>query len=594
MRKTGSRYFSIWILLGAACLAVLTQNAAAQNFSVEANLSENQVFIGEQFTLSIVVHGTTSPDIERPFLPDLHGVRNVTPSPSRSQTISIVNGQTTRTTSYTYTLIAQREGRFQIPSIRVTVDGEEYLTSPVQLEVVSRQAGDGASGQNYPDIFARIELDEEKPIVGQQLIASLVIYFKEGVEVSSFQPRAGWRTDGFWKEQLENIEQPRAESTILGGTRYRKATLLRYALFPSRAGELTLTPFELHLSIRTSPRRNDPFGSVFGALGTNQRRVTIQTDEITLPVERIDEPDDVMTIGAVGQFEIQRETNLRQAYAGESIELKTTIEGEGNLPLLERPRYPIPDQFELYTPHDQSDISRRGTTIHGKRTFTERFAARTPGTFTIPEQSVAWYDPATQRFRYENLPEITFEILPNPASALADAETDGALQMITSTATWRYDSENSPIFFAAWWYWIFTLLPLAALIYAWKQKRLLDRLEMDRQFARSHRAWDQVEERLINAESAAGDQPKGAYSLLHKAITGYISDRLALPEAGISDHHLLVHLEDKIGNKKLAGELRLMLDKCANISYAPSQNRQETEQDIEKTRDLLRRLRDAL
>src|SRR5690625_7101908 len=78
-------------------------------------------------------------------------------------------------------------------------------------------------------------------MTGQQSVASIVLYFKQGMEVTSYQPTSGWRTDGFWKEELENIRQPQAESVILSGVRYRTATLLRYALFPTRSGELSLS-----------------------------------------------------------------------------------------------------------------------------------------------------------------------------------------------------------------------------------------------------------------------------------------------------------------------------------------------------------------
>jgi hypothetical protein len=265
MKEIGKKGLILFSVFLAAAIGHLS-TVYAQDFNLEASLSENQVFVGEQFSLKIEVKGESLRNIDLPSLPQIDGIRILSANPSRGQSISIVNGRTQTATSYTYTLIARESGNFRIPPIPVTVDGEEYMTNPLNVEVVEQRSLQAESGERRPDIFARIEVDDTEPIVGQQLIASLVIYFKSGVEVTSYQPSPGWRTDGFWKEQLENIEQPRAESVILGDVRYRKATLLRYALFPSRSGELKLSPFELNLGIRTQQLRNDPFGSVFCCL----------------------------------------------------------------------------------------------------------------------------------------------------------------------------------------------------------------------------------------------------------------------------------------------------------------------------------------
>src|SRR5690625_5830892 len=116
--------------------------------------------------------------------------------------------------------------------------GTKHQTQTIQFEILDRGQLSPESGEQFPDIFLEVQLDDERPMTGQQIVASIVLYFKQGMEVTSYQPTSGWRTDGFWKEELENIRQPQAESVILSGVRYRTATLLRYALFPTRSGEL--------------------------------------------------------------------------------------------------------------------------------------------------------------------------------------------------------------------------------------------------------------------------------------------------------------------------------------------------------------------
>src|SRR5690625_7356299 len=84
--------------------------AVAQSYSVEATLSENRVFVGEQFALQIDIRGQTMGNIELPEIPDIDGVRVINTITSRSQRISIINGQTTPITSYLFTHITLTEG----------------------------------------------------------------------------------------------------------------------------------------------------------------------------------------------------------------------------------------------------------------------------------------------------------------------------------------------------------------------------------------------------------------------------------------------------------------------------------------------------
>jgi hypothetical protein len=592
MRETGKiSLVTFFAFLGF--LAGYTSAAHSQDFTLEASLSENQVFVGEQFALTIEVKGSSLRSIDLPVMPQIDGIRILNATPSRGQSVSIVNGQTTMVTSYTYTLIGQDTGTFRIPPILISIDGEEQLTSALQVEVLPQRSLQRDPGQRLPDIFAEIELNDESPIVGQQLIASLVIYFKTGIEVTSYQPASGWRTDGFWKEQLENIEQPQAETVIMGDVRYRKATLLRFALFPSRSGDLTLSPFELNLGIRSRPQRNDPFGSVFGGLGTNQRRVTLETEEILLPIRRIEAPETGESIGAVGDFNITRRASVTQAYIGESIDVTTTISGEGNLPLISKPSYTFPENFEIYSPQEETDISRRGTTISGTRTFRDRVVPRTAGIFSIPEKLIAVFNPDNHRYNYITLPAIEIEVIRDPAATVADAGQNVNLQLMTGLAVWQQSGRQNIL--NSNWIWIGFLIPLIALAIAWRQKKHVIRLQTDESFARAHHAWDRVEELLLKAESnVAEDNSKEVYNLLHKVITGYITDRTGLPEAGMSDSEIIDVTSKRVKNDNLIQDLKKILNKCANISYAPVESTEDIETDINRTRTLLKQLRAAL
>lgn len=593
MKKIGKIDSIIAFFLFFLLAYIFPGHVVAQDYTLEATVSENKIFLGEQFVLSVEISGSTMRNVSLPVLPEIEGVRILNATPSRSTSISIVNGRTNTTTAYSYNLIANELGTYTIPPIRMEIDSEMTQTEPIQIEIIQNQQLTPDAQSQRPDIYLRIEVDETNLVPGQQTVANLALYFKQGIEITSFQPTAGWRTDGFWKEELQNERQPQAESTIIEGVRYRRAVLMRYALFPSRSGELTLSKFPLNIGVRTQPTRNDPFGSFFGS-GANQRRMSIESEPITLNVRPLPDVENAVSMNAVGDLRVERRISNRNIVTGETIELITNIEGTGNIPLIRKPDYRLPDGLEIYTPQENSNIERMGNIISGEKTFTELIAPRAPGNYVIPSERVAIYNPQTRSYRYITLRALQFTASPSADRGLASVSGGNQqirLQPVTGLAIWS--NRNEPSIFNSAWYWILAFIPLLILGAAYYQKRISNRLLSDHTFARAHFAEDVAKERIHQAKTIVEDaEAKEIYHLLHKTVSGFITDKLSLPEAGLSDHELLIKTEEAGINGEIHRSLKYLLDKCATISYAPSGSATDFRNDIEKTERLIKELRD--
>ncbi|MCC5915458.1 MAG: protein BatD [Balneolaceae bacterium] len=595
MRETGSIIIFRPVFLAAFTLLLLLPSALlfAQDFELEATVSENRIFIGEQFTLSVEVRGSTSRNVSLPRLPQIDGARVLSSNPSRSTSISIVNGRTATTTSYSWSLIARETGEYTIPPISIEIDGEEHATRPLRIEITERGNLSRNGGRQMPDIFLEVEVDDDNPVPGQQIVAAVVLYFRQGVEITSFQPRAGWRTDGFWKEELQNIRQPEAESVILDGVRYRKATLMRYALFPSRSGELTLNEFPMNVGIRSRPERNDPFGSFFGS-ASNQRRVSIESEPVNIRVRPLPAPSEQsVAMNAVGDLRVERRLNRTEAETGETFELITTIEGTGNIPLVRRPNYNFPDGLDFYNPQESSEVERRGLNIRGEKSFTELMVARAPGNFEIPAERIAIFDPSSRNYRYIELPELTFRATPSAGNAVAGrSSAREVLQPVSGLAVWNTTPQAIR---RTIWFWFLLAIPVVALGIALYLKQHKDRLLSDNIYARAKMASDRASERLERARKhVESGEPKFAYNEMHKAITGFISDRLGLPEAGFSDHELIAKVQENDPDPSLTKTLKSVMDKCATISYAPAGDSADQQADIDRSEQLITKLKKLL
>ncbi|PAU94915.1 hypothetical protein CK503_05450 [Aliifodinibius salipaludis] len=571
MRKIGKPlytigFFLVFVLLGSSF------SWAQSDVSVEASLSQTTVYTGERVNLSIEISGNFN-NVSRPDLPQFEKFRLLSNNPSTSRSYRYVNGQSTVSYTYSYYLIAQKKGEFQLPAVSVSIDGETYSTDPIRVNVIDRnESATSDDSSERPDIFLQVEVSDKQPVTGQQIITDVILYFRNGLEVNSYQPVPGWKAEGFWKEELKNSERPRAESTILDGVRYRKARLLQFSLFPTKSGELEISPYKIVVAVRSARSGNDPFSSFFSGFGSNQREVELSSDPITIDVQSLSSTDNANYLGAVGDFDISRSISTTNTLVGESIEIETRVRGSGNIPLISKPNYNLPKGIEIYEPQENTRLDRSNSTISGSKSFTDIIIARSPGNYTIPEKTVSYYNPSRDQFITTTLEALTFSVDENP-EAIAASESSGQFPVspITGLASWITISSEPTDLLGIWWFWAGLIIPLIIAGAAYWRKSYVQKMQTDTAFARSVKASDKAQQRLENAiEVSKQGDIKQAYNLLQKAITGFISDRLNMPEAGLSNQDYIEALKEQDIEENLVKNVRMLLDKCASISYAPN------------------------
>lgn len=110
------------------------------------------VAVGDQFRLSYTVTTQKVRDFRAPSMKGF----DVLMGPSRSQqsSVQMINGQTTSTSSitFTYILMATAEGDFTIPGATITADGNQMVSNSVRVRVLpADRATNGASSEMVAD-----------------------------------------------------------------------------------------------------------------------------------------------------------------------------------------------------------------------------------------------------------------------------------------------------------------------------------------------------------------------------------------------------------------------------------------------------------
>lgn len=577
---------------GLLFLLIFAGSATAQDPVVEALVSENRLYTGERVNFTIEISGASIRNMSPPPAPDIPELHLVNPTPSTSTSFSLINGVASTKYAYTYSYIALIEGEFTFPAVTVTVGGETLNTKPVRITVLDRNAAAASSDrESLPDVFVRLEVSDNRPVVGQQIIAELVLYFKDTIEIISFQPSAGWRTDGFWKENLSDGSQPRAETTLMNGIRYRKAVLTRHALFPGRADRLVLSSYKVSANLRYSARYRDSFSGVFGSLGRNQRTVELETDPVTISVQQLPNTSTNFT-GAVGQFEISRTVTAGEITIGEPLEVITRIEGVGNIPLIRQPEYVFPDGFEDYRPQESMNFNAQMGRVQGHKMFTNVLIARRAGQFKLPETSISYYDDRARRYVNKKLPAIDITVLRDPNvvySYVQDSKFN--LAPLTGTVTWV--ASTASVQSSRWWLWAGLLFPIVLTGSLFGYLSYRKKLDDNPAILRSRQAYSVALQKLSEAEKAGIDF-KTAYAAVYRSITGFIADKLQVAGAGQPDSYYIDHLNRAGVDAESIRQCKKLLERCSTIRYAPSTTKSFLNKDIQNAKELLQQLRKQL
>src|SRR5699024_10481609 len=87
---------------------------------------------------------------------------------------------------------------------------------------------------------------------------------------------------------------------------------------------------------------------------------------------------------------------------------------------------------------------------------------------------------------------------------------------------------------------------------------------------------------------------KPAYNKFRKALTGFIGDRLNLPEDGHSNQQYIQALKEQDLYHELVKNIRMLLLNCSSIIYAPSNSHEFLKSHVELAKSTLKMLKKVL
>jgi hypothetical protein len=575
------------VLIGVLLLVVSgASRVALAQTPITAQVDRNALTIDEQLVLTVTITGDFL-KIPRPDLSQLQDF--VVASSSTSTQVSIVNGKMTSQGVFNYRLQPLREGQITIASISVNIDGQLYQTEPIQIEVLPSGGQVATPDPNLPetnapntlqgqDFFVEAEVDNSTPYLGEQVIYTFRIY--QAINFPPGQPdyTPPAFTD-FWSSEI--LAQPHY-NTKANGRDYLVTEILT-ALFPANLGSITIEPASLVIP--------------GGLLSPDIR---LETNSVTLDVRPLPEGAPEGFSGAVGQFEIRASLNERESKVNEPLTLVVEIEGAGNIQTLQEPKLPELPNWRFFESQDSTATETGDGLLRGKRTFERLIVPGQLGEQTIPPISFSYYDPELDAYQTINTEPIVVTILPDgsgPAPLvvgqagldkqpieLAVSDIRHIKSVPSALRVGREISLLGRLFY--WSCWIFPLL-LVGGAQLWQNRR--QRLLQDAAYARHLRARRVAFKILNEAQHPGSDHPASAAG---RALSGYLSDKLNTPTAGLTTDNLIKLLRRTRLETALIEQVEALLREIDIGRFAPIPL-EDGESTIMKTRTLINDLEKA-
>ena len=566
----------------------------AQKFETTAD--RTTVGQNERFQVYFTFEGNSS-NVSGFKPPSFEGFR-VLSGPNQSTNMQIINGQVSSSITFSYILTPVKIGEFTIGKASVNFDGTKYETQPLTIKVVqgstSTQAptnDDNISQEELAkNVFILATADKRNVYQGEQVTVTYKLYSR--LTIASIQIAKLPTYTGFWQEEIPTSNTINWEIEMYNGERYRTAVIKKVALFPTKTGELSVTPFALDLPIVVKKKRrsNDFFDdffndSFFGRTETvdfTARSNSLKIISEPLPQNNVPESFN----GAVGDFNISSEIDRTSLKANESLSLKYTVSGTGNIQLLDLPKLQLTAGFEVYEPKSNLDIDRRGK-ISGTKTFEYLIVPRVQGRKIIPPLEFTYFSPTKNKYITLTTPQYEIDVAKGDgavASGSGFSKEDIKLlnedirYIKTSNFDLRSKSDNRLI---PVWFWIGLIVPSLVLGFVLGIQKRNQKLSSNTQLLKYRKAEKLARKRLKTAKSLiSGNKSLEFYSEVSQAMNGYLEDKLNIQKSDFTLDKAIEKLKSKNINDELQQKVKEIYEKCEFARFAPASQNISAEQSM--------------
>ena len=364
----------------------IIQSLFSQDFEVV--VSDNKVGLNESFEISFILN-----ESGKSFTPPPFSDFQILRGPSKSSSTSIINGQMSQETSYTYVLKPLKIGVFTILPASIKVKGKTIGTKPVTIQV---KKGIPSKKPNTPynQVARKVHLEvtssKQTCYIGEPIVLSYTLYFNLNVGNVSQNPI---EYNGFWVNNIDVNNSTTKQQ--YKGERYNSAVIKQVLLVPQKSGKQEIEQLKLDLVASVPTGKRDFFNMTM----TQQVDFTAISNSITINVLEL--PKEGMPnnfTGAIGNFKLSTHLDKDSIGLNESALFSVKVSGNGNLTLINTPQVLFNDQIEVFDPKNLDNIKINNKGIKGYKKEEYLLVPRHKGTYNLAPVSFNFFNPKTKKY----------------------------------------------------------------------------------------------------------------------------------------------------------------------------------------------------
>ncbi|MCM8569775.1 BatD family protein [Gramella jeungdoensis] len=497
--------------------------------------------------------------------------------PNQKISTSILNGKMEYSKTYSFYLQPKSRGKLTIGQAEIIIDDKTYKTSPVEVEITAAvdkpTDGDNTELIAEDNLHLVAEVSKSDPYLNEAITIVYKLYVSPRVSVSNWRELDSPKYSDFWSQSID-IQQLRVENGEYRGEPYRYVVLRKTILYPQKTGELNIEPLTLSIAVDVPSERRDIFGSrIYKTVNK-----TVAADNKKINVKALPDGKPANFTGAVGKFSFNVTTSKNELNAGESLEAKVEVRGNGNLKLFDLPALTAPSSLEMYDPERRENVNTNLNGMQGSVAETYTIVPTRKGKYPIPALSFSYFDPSTETYKNLGSEEIMINVDRGPLAGNEPSGISGVnkQKIALSGDQFRFIKLktdlrpiNSDSFLGSLGFWSALILPLAAipLFILFGKKR--EERARDVKGNRIRKADKLARKYLSDAKRNLGDQ-KEFYLALERSMHNYLKAKLRIQTSEMSKERIDGLLRERSVDEQTTADFISLLESCEYARYTPA------------------------
>ncbi|MBE6275300.1 MAG: protein BatD [Bacteroides sp.] len=574
------------------------------------------VVSGDQFRLTFTVNSQKVRDFRAPSINGLEVLMG--PSRSTQSSTQIINGKVTssNTITFTYILMAEKEGTYNIPGATIVADGNNYTSNSVSVKVLppdqsagtgNNRGGNASRNQNSTGKITDKELfiaaTASKTNVYEQ--EAILLTYKIYTQVNLTQLHGDMPDlKGFHTQEVELPSQKQWSLEHYNGRNYNTTVYSQYVLFPQQSGKLEIPSITFEGTISQLVASADPFDAFFNG-GSNYVNIkkNIATPKLTINVKELPAGKPTNFSGGVGEFTLSSSINTQALKTNDAVTIKLIVSGTGNMKLINTPEVGFPQDFEIYDPKVENNFNLTREGLSGNKTFEYLAIPRHAGTYTIPPIEFSYFDLKSQSYKTLKTDAYTLNVEKGEGNAdqvVANFTSKEDLKVLGKDI--RYiktgDTHLTPkgeYFFGSTSYYMWYFIPLALFIgfMVVYRKQAMENANVAK--VRTKKANKVATKRMKNAGKLLAEKKTEAfYDEVLKAMWGYISDKLNIPVSQLSKDNIEEELSKHQVSEDLIKDFIGTLNECEFARYAPGNQNEAMDKVYSSAIDVISKMENSI